>query len=65
MEKVWIKMFGKDLKKQKRGGKSEKDVDIGVMAWYYIQALEKRGLARGTGGAGILKTIQNRERNDS
>ena len=52
-------MFGKELKKQKRGGKSEKDVDIGVMAWYYNQALEKRGLARGTWeGAGILKTIQ-------
>ena len=59
-------MFGKDKRKQNNAEKSEKDVDRGGQGWYYIQALEKRGLARGTvGGAGILKTIQRRERNDS
>ena len=54
----------KRMKKLK--GKSEKDVDSGGSAWYYIQALKRRGLReRVSEGAGILKTIQVRERNDS
>ena len=48
-------MFGKVAKKQKRGEKNEKVVDMRVCPWYYIQALEKRGLARGTGGRGNLE----------
>ena len=36
-------MFGKRKEMRKPAGKSEKDVDSGGMAWYYIQALERRG----------------------
>jgi hypothetical protein len=58
--------FEKKKKNEKRSRKSEKHVDTGGEAWYYIQALERRGLReRGPGSAGILKTIQRRERNDS
>ena len=60
-------MFGKEKRKQKNAEKSEKVVDRGGWGWYYIQALAKRGFGRRAWreGAGILKTIQRRERNDS
>ena len=49
------------MKKLKR--KSEKDVDRGGGAWYYIQALKRRGLARGSGERGNLEndTVKERE----
>jgi hypothetical protein len=48
---VCERMFGKTERRRKDEGKSEKHVDTGGIAWYYIQALEKRGLARGIGRA--------------
>ena len=48
-------MFGKEKRKQKTAEKSEKVVDTGCWSWYYIQALEKRGLVRGLGGRGNLE----------
>ena len=44
-------MFVKKEEDEKEERKAKKDVDIGRMTWYYIQALEKRGLERGTGRA--------------
>ena len=55
-------MFGKVAKKQKREEKSEKVVDRGGVSWYYIQALEKRGLSRGSGGRGNLENDTEKER---
>ena len=55
-------MFGKEKRKQKNAGKSKNFVDIKGWAWYYIQALEKRGLARGSGGRGNLENDTEKER---
>ena len=55
-------MFGKAAKKQKKGEKNEKVVDMRVCPWYYIQALEKRGLARGSGGRGNLENDTEKQR---
>ena len=59
-------MFVK-IKKIKNSEKNlKKRVDMEGGPWYYIQALAERAFERGAErGAGILKTIQRRERNDS
>ncbi|MBQ6256570.1 MAG: hypothetical protein IJJ60_08300, partial [Clostridia bacterium] len=50
----------KKIEKQKRNLK--KLVDTRGMSWYYIQALEKQGFARGSGGRGNLENDTEKER---
>ena len=44
-------MFAKMKKNEKGERKVKKRVDMEGWSWYYIRALEKRGLARGSVGA--------------
>ena len=55
-------MFVMRERKRKNAGKIENLVDTKGWAWYYIQALEKRGLGRGTGGRGNLENDTGLER---
>ena len=59
-------MFVKVRKNEKRGRKGEKDVDNGRGGVVLYSSAREKGHERAPEeSAGILKTIQRRERNDS